>query len=152
VARARAREPALPDGNHRHALEGLPGLGVDDLRAPRPRSLGGRRETCVDDGSQSHAHEPAAESSGGRLGCHARGLALIIVHPIPGQEERNADHLLEAGAAIRCNNLPALAWKIDRLLADPAHLAEMQANARRLARPHAARDIAMALLEAEPGG
>jgi hypothetical protein len=27
-----------------------------------------------------------------------------------GQEERNADHLLEAGAAIRCNNLPALAW------------------------------------------
>jgi processive 1,2-diacylglycerol beta-glucosyltransferase len=28
--------------------------------------------------------------------------------------ERNADHLLEGGAAIRCNNLPALAWKIDR--------------------------------------
>jgi Glycosyltransferase family 28 C-terminal domain len=38
----------------------------------------------------------------------ARGLALVIVRPIPGQEERNADHLLEAGAAIRCNNLPPL--------------------------------------------
>jgi len=37
--------PPLPDGNHRHALEGLPGLGVDDLRAPRPGSLGGHRET-----------------------------------------------------------------------------------------------------------
>ena len=49
----------------------------------------------------------------------------MIVHPIPGQEERNADHLLEAGAAIRCNNLPALAWKIDRLLDDPARLAAM---------------------------
>ena len=76
----------------------------------------------------------------------ARGLALVIVHPIPGQEERNADHLLEAGVAIRCNNLPVLAWKIDRLLADPARLAAMRANARRLARPHAARDIAAALL------
>jgi processive 1,2-diacylglycerol beta-glucosyltransferase len=75
----------------------------------------------------------------------ARGLALVIVHPIPGQEERNADHLLEAGMAIRCNNLPALAWKIDRLL-DPGRLATMQVNARRLARPHAARDIATALV------
>jgi processive 1,2-diacylglycerol beta-glucosyltransferase len=75
----------------------------------------------------------------------ARGLALVIVHPIPGQEERNSDHLLEAGAAIRCNNPPALAWKIDRLLDDPARLATMQANARRLAKPHAARDIAAAL-------
>jgi processive 1,2-diacylglycerol beta-glucosyltransferase len=76
----------------------------------------------------------------------ARGLGLVIVHPIPGQEERNADHLLEAGAAIRCNNLPALAWKIDRMLGDPARLTVMRANARRLARPHAARDIAATLL------
>ena len=66
--------------------------------------------------------------------------------PIPGQEERNADHLLEAGTAIRCNNLPALAWKIDRLLGDPARLTAMRANATSLARPHAARDIAMTLI------
>jgi processive 1,2-diacylglycerol beta-glucosyltransferase len=82
----------------------------------------------------------------------ARGLALVIVHPIPGQEERNADHLLEAGAAIRCNNLPALAWKIDRLLDDPARLAAMRANARRVARPHAARDIAATLLGTHSDG
>jgi processive 1,2-diacylglycerol beta-glucosyltransferase len=82
----------------------------------------------------------------------ARGLALVIVHPIPGQEERNADHLLEAGAAIRCNNLPALAWKIDRLLNDPRRLGTMRENARRLARPDAAREIAAALVEAGPGG
>ena len=82
----------------------------------------------------------------------ARGLALAIVHPIPGQEERNADHLLEAGVAIRCNNLPVLAYKIDRLLDDPARLAAMRTNARRLARPHAARDIAMTLLDAERPG
>jgi processive 1,2-diacylglycerol beta-glucosyltransferase len=82
----------------------------------------------------------------------ARGLALVIVRPIPGQEERNADHLLEAGAAIRCNNLPAIAWKIDRLLNDPRRLATMRENARRLARSDAARHIAAALVEAGPGG
>ena len=59
----------------------------------------------------------------------ARGLAFVIVNPIPGQEERNSDHLLEEGVAIRCNNLPALAYKVDRLLDDPARFAAMRANA-----------------------
>ena len=71
----------------------------------------------------------------------ARGLAFVIVSPIPGQEERNADHLLEEGAAIRCNNLPVLAYKVDRLLDDPQRLAALRANAHRLARPRAAFDI-----------
>jgi len=35
----------------------------------------------------------------------ARGLALVIVRPIPGQEEQNADRLLAAGAATRNSNL-----------------------------------------------
>jgi processive 1,2-diacylglycerol beta-glucosyltransferase len=76
----------------------------------------------------------------------ARGLVFVVVSPIPGQEERNADHLLEEGAAIRCNNLPVLAYKIDRLLDDPERLATMRANVRRLARPHAAREIITKLL------
>ena len=75
----------------------------------------------------------------------ARGLPMIIVNPIPGQEERNADHLLEAGAAIRGNNLPALAWKVDALLEDAERLAAMRAAARRLARPGAAGGIVAAL-------
>ena len=76
----------------------------------------------------------------------ARGLVFVVVSPIPGQEERNSDHLLEEGAAIRCNNLPVLAYKIDRLLDDPARFAAMQANARRLARPDAAHEIVAKLL------
>jgi processive 1,2-diacylglycerol beta-glucosyltransferase len=75
-----------------------------------------------------------------------KGLVFVIVNPIPGQEERNSDHLLEDGVAIRCNNLPALAYKIDRLLEDPQRVSLMQANARRLARPHAAREIVSKLL------
>src|SRR5437773_2613843 len=77
----------------------------------------------------------------------AKGLVFVIVNPIPGQEERNADHLLEDGVAIRCNNLPVIAYKVDRLMDDPARLARMQASVHRLARPHAARDIVNKLLD-----
>jgi processive 1,2-diacylglycerol beta-glucosyltransferase len=77
----------------------------------------------------------------------SKGLVTIIANPIPGQEERNSDHLLEAGVAIRCNNLPTLAYKVDRLLADPRRLATMQSSARAMSRPNAARDIARELLE-----
>jgi processive 1,2-diacylglycerol beta-glucosyltransferase len=76
----------------------------------------------------------------------AKGLVFVIVNPIPGQEERNSDHLLEEGVAIRCNNLPALAFKIDRLLDDGRRLEEMRKNVRRLARPDAATEIVSELL------
>jgi processive 1,2-diacylglycerol beta-glucosyltransferase len=72
----------------------------------------------------------------------ARGVPLALVEPIPGQEERNADHLLEQGAAIRCNNLPTAAWKIARLLDDPARLQRMREAALVMARPRAAAEIA----------
>ena len=72
----------------------------------------------------------------------ARALPMALIEPIPGQEERNADHLLEAGAAIRCNNLPAAAWKIGALLDDPARLARMGEAARSMAKPNAAAIIA----------
>jgi processive 1,2-diacylglycerol beta-glucosyltransferase len=72
----------------------------------------------------------------------ARALPMALIEPIPGQEQRNADHLLEAGAALRCNNLPAAAWKIAKLLDDPARLARMREAARSLGRPGAAAAIA----------
>jgi processive 1,2-diacylglycerol beta-glucosyltransferase len=71
----------------------------------------------------------------------AKGLVFVIVNPIPGQEERNSDHLLESAVAVRCNNLRTLSYKLDRLLADPARLASMQANARKMGRPNAANEI-----------
>lgn len=71
----------------------------------------------------------------------AKGLVFVIVNPIPGQEERNSDHLLERAVAIRCNNLPVLSYKLDKLLADPQRFASMQANAQKMGRPNAAREI-----------
>jgi processive 1,2-diacylglycerol beta-glucosyltransferase len=76
----------------------------------------------------------------------AKALPFVIINPIRGQEERNADHLLEEGVAIRCNNLPVLAWKIDNLLDDLPRLNNMRTNAKRLGRPRSACDIVEKLL------
>jgi len=72
----------------------------------------------------------------------ARHLPMALIEPIPGQEYRNADHLLERGAAIRCNNLPAAAWKIAGLLEDRARMERMRRAAAAMARPDAAAEIA----------
>jgi processive 1,2-diacylglycerol beta-glucosyltransferase len=85
----------------------------------------------------------------------ARGAGIVIINPIPGQEERNSDYLLESGAALKCNHPPTLAHKLTALLRDPTRLAALRANARRLGRPRAALDVAeqaLALLEGQAAG
>src|SRR5262249_47406735 len=72
----------------------------------------------------------------------ARGAVMVIMNPIPGQETRNSDYLLENGAAIKANNLPALSYKVGQLLSDPGRLARMKENVARIARPRAAFDVA----------
>ena len=47
----------------------------------------------------------------------------------------------EAGAAIRCNNLPAAAWKIASLLDDSGRLGRMREAARKLADWKRQRDL-----------
>ncbi|WP_211223234.1 MGDG synthase family glycosyltransferase [Propionicicella superfundia] len=74
--------------------------------------------------------------------CMAAGLPMVLVDPIPGQEERNADFLLESGAAVRCNYATTIGYKIGTLLDDPARLAGMRDSARRIGRPDAARVVA----------
>ena len=78
--------------------------------------------------------------------CLASGLPMIIVEPIPGQEERNSDHLLEKGVALKCNEFTTLAYKIDGLLDDPATFKAMREKALALGRPHAAETIVDTLL------
>jgi processive 1,2-diacylglycerol beta-glucosyltransferase len=71
----------------------------------------------------------------------ARGAAMVIVNPIPGQESRNSDFLLENGAAIKVNNLATLSYKLTSLLKNPGRLEQLKANARRLGRPRSAFDV-----------
>jgi processive 1,2-diacylglycerol beta-glucosyltransferase len=77
----------------------------------------------------------------------ARGAAMVIVNPIPGQESRNSDFLLENGAAIKVNNIATLAYKLTALLREPERLARLKENARRLGRPRAAFDVAAQALK-----
>jgi len=72
----------------------------------------------------------------------ARGAAMAVVNPIPGQESRNSDFLLEKGAAVKINNLATLAHKLTPLLEDPSRLARLKENSRRIGKPQAAFDIA----------
>ncbi|TRW89742.1 MGDG synthase family glycosyltransferase [Candidatus Methylobacter oryzae] len=77
----------------------------------------------------------------------ACGLPMCVVSPIPGQEERNSDHLLEEGIAVKCNDLTTLPFKLERLLEDPDRLARMRFNALRFAKPNASATIVDTLLE-----
>jgi processive 1,2-diacylglycerol beta-glucosyltransferase len=78
--------------------------------------------------------------------CLARGMPTVIVDPIPGQETRNADHLLEHGASVKASSPPVLAYKVGLLLGDRSRLDRMRAAARSMARPGAAEEIAKVVL------
>ncbi|MES3020312.1 MAG: glycosyltransferase [Pseudomonadota bacterium] len=73
--------------------------------------------------------------------CLALGLPMIVNSPIPGQEERNADYLLEQGVALKAFDAATLEFRVRQLLADPDALAAMRGRARRLGRPDAARRV-----------
>jgi processive 1,2-diacylglycerol beta-glucosyltransferase len=77
----------------------------------------------------------------------ARGAAMAVINPIPGQESRNSDFLLENGAAIKINNIGTLAHKLTRLLGERQRLAGLKAAAKRLGRPRAALDVARRALD-----
>jgi len=50
----------------------------------------------------------------------AVGVPLVVLDPIPGQEQRNADILLEAGAAVKVNDIALLSTKVDAIFATKA--------------------------------
>jgi len=74
--------------------------------------------------------------------CLARCLPMVLVSPIPGQEERNAEMLLENGCAVLARTPAALHYKLEVLLSEPQRLARMREGCRRAAHPNAAADIA----------
>jgi processive 1,2-diacylglycerol beta-glucosyltransferase len=73
--------------------------------------------------------------------CLAMGLPMIVVSPIPGQEERNADFLLESGAALKAVDAASLLYKVRALIEHPERLATMRRAAHAVARPQAAARV-----------
>ncbi len=76
----------------------------------------------------------------------AKSKPMLIVNPIPGQEQRNCEVLLESGAAARLFEVDDACHKIRTLLSDPPRLQRMSRSARDLSRPSAARTIAADIL------
>lgn len=77
----------------------------------------------------------------------AKQLPLIIVSPIPGQEERNTDFLVMRGAAIRAESASYAAESIRRVLERPRLRATMKAASAGLGRPGSALELAGLLVE-----
>lgn len=73
--------------------------------------------------------------------CLAVGLPMVLIAPIPGQEERNADYLMEQGAAVKAHDGVALEYKIGRLIGNPERLARMRDSMRVLGHPDAAHAV-----------
>lgn len=74
--------------------------------------------------------------------CLAKGLPMMIVDPIPGQEMRNTDFLIKKGIAIRVDYTSDIGEEVELLLQLPERLATMVKAAYAHAKPHAALDVA----------
>jgi processive 1,2-diacylglycerol beta-glucosyltransferase len=71
-----------------------------------------------------------------------KGLAWVVVNPIPGQEEKNAIYLLEQTIGVWSDNLHTLGFKVASVLGEPGRLETMRKNSLRLGRPDAGPLIA----------
>jgi processive 1,2-diacylglycerol beta-glucosyltransferase len=80
--------------------------------------------------------------------CLAMHLPMILNAPIPGQEERNADFLLEQGVALKAVDAVGLEYRVRGLLRDPSQLDDMRRRIAPLARPHAGRFVLDTVLHA----
>jgi len=80
----------------------------------------------------------------------ASALPMILLNPIPGQEEINASSMLELGVAVSPTDVITLPYKVDELLGDPPRLAGMRERLKNLAQPRAAYTILETLLGAKP--
>lgn len=80
------------------------------------------------------------------------GRPMLAFAPIPGQEEHNADFLLENGAALKAVDQASLLWRVRRVLHEPELLPRLSACAAKLGKPYAARDILERILGEKAAG
>lgn len=72
----------------------------------------------------------------------AKKLPMILVNPIPGQEERNVDFLLNNGIALAVNKAFTIDDAVYFLFKCPGRLESIAERLEQLARPNASSDIA----------
>jgi len=79
----------------------------------------------------------------------AKGLPMVIINPIPGQEMHNTQFLVEKGIAVLVEKEDQIGKTIKGLLSSPSRLAAMRQAACDNAKPHAAADIAKLILNSD---
>lgn len=86
----------------------------------------------------------------------AKGLPMILIDPIPGQEERNCDFLISNGVAIRATDEDSLIRTLQRLIDRPEEVFKMKSRAKDLGRADSALEVAELIyaeyLEVDKGG
>lgn len=82
----------------------------------------------------------------------AMGLPMVIVRPLPGQEQNNAHVLVEQGCAVSVEQDKDVGAVVTALLSNEAILSMMRERALRLGRPEAALTTARAVLDDIRGG
>ena len=75
-----------------------------------------------------------------------KGLPMILIHPIPGQEERNARYLTRHGAAVECSDLKDLAEKTAEFIRHPEKLGNMSKKMLNISTPRSAQAAAEEIL------
>ena len=69
-------------------------------------------------------------------------LPMILITPIPGQEERNIDFLMNMGAALRASKTFSVTEAVHYLFECPGRLRLMQESIALIRKPNAAKDLA----------
>ena len=76
----------------------------------------------------------------------ASALPIIIINPLPGHEEANANYLESSGSAIWLKNMNDIEDTISFIINSPTKLQEMQSCAKKVSKPDACKDICKILL------
>ncbi len=79
--------------------------------------------------------------------CLVSNLPIIIINPIPGQEEENAEFLEKNGAAIWLKKGDSIARTLKGLSKNKEKLENMKEKAKTLAKPNAVKKICKLLIE-----
>ena len=77
----------------------------------------------------------------------ACSLPMIIINPIPGQEEENAEFLENNGVGVWIKNEDEFFPKLNEILSNPNKLNEMRNNTRKLGNKNSTKDICEILLK-----
>ena len=76
----------------------------------------------------------------------ASGLPIIVINPIPGQEEENAEFLEKNNLAIWIRKKDNAEEVLKNIFNNPSLMRKMKINARLFAKKHSTKDICEILL------